>query len=173
MTSFDTSVENAARTTGVPEDDTLGKCCCAAVRTDGSDAGDCGVAVVLGAGEANVLLDTLVLRVPDVREDGGDGEGGGLGRCWVTLPPFRVPRAHFSVSYRPVKLSLSLSLSLSVVCAHILAPLCVCLSVREFKFRCAQSSTAKLWSLEGSTRKASSLIASKCTCSGQYWYKNG
>jgi hypothetical protein len=112
MTSFDTSVENAARTTGVPEDDTLGKCCCAAVRTDGSDAGDCGVAVVLGAGEANVLLDTLVLRVPDVREDGGDGEGGGLGRCWVTLPPFRVPRAHFSVSYRPVKLSLSLSLSL-------------------------------------------------------------
>ena len=102
MTSFDTSVENAARTTGVPEDDTLGKCCCAAVRTDGSDAGDCGVAVVLGAGEANVLLDTLVLRVPDVREDGGDGEGGGLGRCWVTLPPFRVPRAHFSVSYRPV-----------------------------------------------------------------------
>jgi hypothetical protein len=126
MTSFDTSVENAARTTGVPEDDTLGKCCCAAVRTDGSDAGDCGVAVVLGAGEANVLLDTLVLRVPDVREDGGDGEGGGLGRCWVTLPPFRVPRAHFSVSYRPVKLSLSLS-----VCALTFWRRCVCLSLRS------------------------------------------
>ena len=79
---------------GVPEDATLGKCCCAAVRTDGSGVGDCGVAMVMGAAEANVLLDTLVLRVPDVQEDGSDSVRG---RCWVTLPPFRVPRAHFGV----------------------------------------------------------------------------
>lgn len=83
---------------GVPEDATLGKCCCAAVRTDGSGLGDCGVAMVMGAAEANVLLDTLVLRVPDVREDGGDSAHG---RCWVTLPPFRVPRAHFGVRALP------------------------------------------------------------------------
>jgi hypothetical protein len=79
---------------GVPEDATLGKCCCAAVRTDGSGVGDCGVAMVMGAAEANVLLDTLVLRVPDVQEGGSETDRG---RCWVTLPPFRVPRAHFGV----------------------------------------------------------------------------
>ena len=87
-----TALSFASLPNGVPEDDTVGKCCCAAVRTDGSGVGDGGVAVVMGAGEANVLLDTLVLRVPDVREDGSTP-----GRCWVTLPPFRVPRAHFSV----------------------------------------------------------------------------
>lgn len=118
---------------GVPEDATLGKCCCAAVRTDASGAGDCGVAMVMGVAEANVLLDTLVLRVPDVREDGSDNA---LGRCWVTLPPFRVPRAHFGVRVCCCPLLLSARV--------FMATDTMLISTNRF----VPSSTAQLWSRE-------------------------
>ena len=83
-----TALSFASLPNGLPEEDTCGKCCCSAVRTDANGEG--GVAVVMGVAEANVLVDTLVLRVPDA-------EGGEAGRCWVTLPPFGLPRAHFGV----------------------------------------------------------------------------
>jgi hypothetical protein len=105
-----TSLSFASLIDGIPENRAAGKCCCAAVRTDGGgpttvggaerqgqgDRGAGGVAVVMGMGEAEECVCHLALRVPSPTA-APTSAAAAAGRHWVVPPPFRTPRRHFGV----------------------------------------------------------------------------